>query len=432
MTRTRRSIGIAALAAAAASVLVIPGAEAQDGTGTYGAASDGRALALNVFGEGLTAGQSHSEVASSTEGIDGPVAVATGGGILNPISPVGVSAAAAPPEALPEGAEATEGEQCGGALPAELSAAGVAADFACSTSTATNDGGSPASAASSRVSAIQLNPVGAINATPLAEVVEGVEGGVDQLLGGLDPLFQGIDENTGLTTDNFVEDLFELLLNGAPLATVALGPTEATTTTTADAVITECTAQGARIDVLDPAAIEGLEGVEVDAPPLLSVVVGNASTKVTASLATGEATSEATPALATVYAPALGEALAEVHVGPGTAQTIPLPEPFGNIVISAAGGVQEDLDGGRKSARASAVRVHLFEGSEPLMDGIELALADCLSVGGATAPTPITPEPAQPPSLPRTGSDGPNGLALAAVVGLAGLGLTALRRARAI
>ena len=434
MNRTRRLAGIAALAAASASILVVPGAGAQEGGTTYAGSSDGRALALNVFGQGLTAGLTHSEAASSGEASDAPFAVATGTGILNPISPVGVSAAAEPDAALPEGATETEGEQCGGALPAELAAAGIAADFACSTSTASAGGGLPSSTSASRVSAIQLNPVNAINQTPLGEVVEGVEGGVDQLLGGLDPLFQGIDEGTGLTTDNFVEDLFELLLNGAPLATVTVGDTASATTATTETVVTECTAEGARIDVLDPAGME-LEGVEVDAPPLVSIQVGASSTKVTATHATGEAVAEATPAIATVRAPALGEAFAEIAVGPGTAQTIALPEPLGNIVISAAGTVEENPEGGGKSIQASAVRVHLFQGSEPLMDGVELALADCLSVAAATAPAPVAPAPPiEPaiPSLPRTGTDGPNGLALAATVGLAGLGLALLRRTRLV
>lgn len=432
---TRRFMGIAALGAAAAAMVVAPGAHAQEAAppapATYAASSDGRALALNLFGEGLTAGLTHSQ-AASTEAA-GPSAVATGAGIANPVAPVGASAAAAPEAALPEGAEATEGEQCGGELPAEFAQLGLVADFACSTSTASTEG-APNAGASARVGSLQLNPVGAINQTPLAEVVESVEtGAIDPLLAGLAPVFQGIDEGTGLTTEDTLNDLFELLLNGAPLATVTLGDTTSTTAATDGQVVTQCVAEGARIDVLDPAGVEGVEGIEVDAPPVLSIIVGDATTTVTTDLATATSEAVATPAIATVIAPILGPDNAEIAIGPGAEQVIPLPAPFGNIVISVAGGTTGQTEDGQDFARASAVRIHLFEGSEELMNGVELALADCLSTAGATvAPVELPVEtPAEvpsPPTLPRTGTEGPNGLALAAVVGFAGLGYTLVRR----
>ena len=419
--RTRRLVGIAALGAAAASILVIPGVGAQDPT--YVASSDGRALVLTAFDEGLTAGLTHSEVSSD------PAALATGAGILTPVAPVGASGAAAGTP-LPEGAEATEGEQCGGELPEGLTAIGLAADFACSTSSASIAGTLPSSAADSRVGSLVVNPIGAINQTPLSAVTEGLEGGLQQLEDGLAPVFQGIDGGTGLETEDTVGDLIDYLLKGAPLATVTVGDTESTTTTTDTQVVTQCVAQGARIDILDPAAAE-IEGVEVDAPPVLSVIVGDASTSVTLDRAAATAEAAASPAIATVIAPVLGEENQEINIGPGESQVIPLPDPFGNVVISVAGTIEDDTEDGGKSIQASAVRIHVFEGSEELMNGIELALADCTSVAGATA-TPAEPvapaAPAVPPILPRTGSEGPNGLAIAAVIGFAGLGLTLLRR----
>ncbi|MEO2090075.1 MAG: hypothetical protein ABGY75_11335, partial [Gemmataceae bacterium] len=62
----------------------------------------------------------------------------------------------------------------------------------------------------------------------------------------------------------------------------------------------------------------------------MSIVVGEADTTVAADLGSGEATATANPAIATVRAPALGDAFAEIAVGPGTAQTIELPDPLGN------------------------------------------------------------------------------------------------------
>ena len=79
------------------------------------------------------------------------------------------------------------------------------------------------------------------------------------------------------------------------------------------------------------------------------------------------------------------------------------------------------------------MRIHLLP-TDTFMGGIELALADCQSFGGANVALPRPPETTtttvQPPLLPRTGSDGPNSLALASAVGFAGLGLVLLRRTR--
>jgi LPXTG-motif cell wall-anchored protein len=61
-----------------------------------------------------------------------------------------------------------------------------------------------------------------------------------------------------------------------------------------------------------------------------------------------------------------------------------------------------------------------------MMGGVELALAGCTSVAGAVVQQQDAPQP----TLPRTGADGPNALALGATVGLAGLGLTLVRRSR--
>ena len=78
------------------------------------------------------------------------------------------------------------------------------------------------------------------------------------------------------------------------------------------------------------------------------------------------------------------------------------------------------------------MRLDLLNG-DALMGGIELSLADCASVAGAAVPLP-RPEPTvpatAPPALPRTGGTTPNPLALAATIGLAGLGFALLRRTR--
>jgi hypothetical protein len=416
VSRTRRLAGIAALAAASASVLVVPGASAQ--TVEYGATSDGVGLELSLFGQGLTAGKAHSELTSA------PQAAAEGAGIANPVSPAGATSASV------EGADATNGsadETCDSdALPA---IPGLSIALACSSSIASIAGGNPSSAATGRVAGIEANPVGALLDTPLAEVVPPVQDGLDQLLGGLAPVLGPVGDGAGIDLEDTISDLLDSLLEGAPLATVTLGPTQSSTTVADGTVTAACTASGGRIDVLDPPPVAG----GADLPPAISVIVGDATTSVVASTTSGEdPVATADPAIVTVVVPSLG---INQPVGPGENIEIPLPEPLGPSTISVAGGSTGTDDSGATFARASAVRLDLLNG-EALMGGIELALADCLSVAGATitaAPTTTTAAPvapAGPPLLARTGTDGPNGLALAASVGLAGLGLALLRRTR--
>lgn len=416
MSRTRRLAGIAALAAASASVLVIPGAGAQ--TVEYGATSDGVGLDLSLFGQGLTAGKAHSELTSA------PQAAAEGAGLANPLSPAGATSASV------EGADATDGsadETCDSdALPP---IPGLSIALACSSSIASIAGGNPSSTATGRVAGIEANPVGALLDTPLAEVVPPVQDGLDQLLGGLAPVLGPVGEGAGLDLEDTISDLLDSLLEGAPLATITLGPTRSSTTVADGTVTSECAASGGRVDILDPPPVAGA----ADLPPAISVIVGDAATSVVASTTSSDEDPLATadPAIVTVVVPSLG---IDQPVGPGDDIEIPLPEPLGTSTISVAGGSTGTDDSGATFARASAVRLDLLNG-EALMGGIELALADCLSVAGATvtaAPTPPAqpPAPASPPFLARTGADDPSGLALAATVGLAGLALALLRRTR--
>ena len=152
------------------------------------------------------------------------------------------------------------------------------------------------------------------------------------------------------------------------------------------------------------------------------MIVGDAGTSVKVDAATGEATPEVNPSLVTVVVPSLGINQA---VAVGAPIEIPLPEPIGTSVITVAGGTTGTDEAGNTFARASAVRLDLLNG-EALQGGIELSLADCLSVAGASVtvtPTTDTTVPlVTPPGLPRTGGGSPNGLALASAVGFAALG----------
>ncbi len=406
----RRLVGIAALGAASVSLLGIPSADAQEVT--YAASADGQALALSLFGQGFTAGKTHADISSA------PKATAVGDGIANPLAPAGHTEF----ETTTDGESAgSPDENCQGSLD---QIPGVVIDLACSASQTQITGGAPAADATARVGTIQLDPVDPLLATPLSDVVDQAQGGVDQLLSGLAPVLQPVDDASNLGVQDTLGDLFTALFNGAPLATLTIGNTTSTSETTADAVTSTCTASGGQLDILDPAPVGA-----VDAPPVISVVIGDASTSVVAKTDGSQPTATADPAIVTVRVPSSPQ-LSEVTVGPGDSVEIPLPDPFGSSTITVADGDTGTNDDGSAYARASGVRLDLLNG-DALMGGIELSLADCASVAGVDVPLPRPePAPVTPAPLPRTGGTTPNPLALAATIGLAGLGFALLRRSR--
>lgn len=396
----RRMMGVAALGAAATSLVFVPGAGAQADEPAYAGSSSGEALNLSAFGQALTLGTTLAELAPGT-------GKAEGTGLATPAFEAGATSASESEPGSPD--ETCEGEI--DQIP------GISIALACSSSQVTI-GDTSTAAATGRVGTVVLNPVAPILETPLSEVVEGVEGGVDELLTGLEPLLGPIDEGSGLGLEDTLDELFERLFNGADLVTLTLGDTASTTTADASSVTTSCVAEGARIDVLSI----------LDAPPLISVIVGSAGSEVVVDRATGTGTPKVDPALVTVEAPTLLEEPVTVPVG----QTveIPLPEPLGTSrIIVADGATGTNDDDGSTFATANAVSVQLLT-SEALKGGIALELAGCTSVAGATVAAPVQPAaPAEAqPVLPTTGSDDTNTLALAGVIGLAGLGLALLRR----
>ena len=198
--------------------------------------------------------------------------------------------------------------------------------------------------------------------------------------------------------------------------------TAASTAATTDAVDAECVAQGAQVDILGAPAL----GIE----PVISIIVGEASTAVTAARTgdqPGTATPTVNPSLVTVRSILLPGG--EVTVPIGQSIEIPIPEPIGPSVISAAAGTTGTDENGLTYATASAVTLDLLNG-EALQGGIELELAACTSAAGVTpAALPQTPTEV-PEELPKTGTDGPGTAALAASLGLGALGIALLRRTR--
>lgn len=405
----RRVTGVAALVAAAAMAVAAPDVGAQ--TATYSAESDAQALNLQLAENGLTVGAVHAEVT------DAPSAAANGTGIASVLADAGVTSAEVTTDETSDG---SADETCDSDAVPDIPGVGI--DLACSASIAAIAAGNPASASTARIAAIELDPVSGllIEQAGLEDVIDQIQGGADTLLDALTPLTGAVPDP--LDVDTLLQDVVDAL-DLAPLATVEVGSTEVDATRTADAVTTTCAANGATIDVLDAPPIG-----ELDAPPVISVIVGEAATSVTASTTGGEPATTATPALVRVIVPALA---LDIPVEIGQTIEIPLPDPLGTSTITAADGTTGTDDQGRTTATASAVSLDLLPG---LSGGVQLDLADCTSVAGATAAPPATTAPPETtvttaaPSLPRTGSNGANGWALAGAAGLGLAGVALLRR----
>lgn len=395
----RRTMGVAALAAAATGLAFVPGAGAQESPG-YAGSSSGEALNLSVFGQGLTLGSTLAELTPTTGN-------AQGSGVATPLFEAGVTSAS---ETEPGSAD----EVCEGPID---QIPGLSIALACSSSQVAM-GETSTAAATGRVGSIVVNPVAPILDTPLSEVVGPVEDGVGQLLGGLQPVVGPIDDASDLGLEDTLGELFDRLFAGADLVTVTLGDTASTTTANATNVTTSCVAEGARVDVLSV----------LDGPPLISVIVGQAGSAVDVDRATGTGTPTVSPALVTVESATLG--VTPITVPVGQTVEVPLPEPLGSSFIRVADGTTGTNEDGSTFATANAVSIDLLNG-EALMGGVELELAGCTSVAGVAVAAPPTVAAPAAPQLPTTGSDDTGTLALAGVIGAAGLGLALLRRSGA-
>ena len=406
----RRVSGMAAIVAAGALALAAPTVGAQ--TVTYSAESDGQALNLQLAENGLTVGSVHSEIT------DAPTGAANGKGLASILADAGVTSAEATADGQTDG---SPDETCDSDALPEIPGIGI--DLACSASLAAIGNGNPASGANARVGLVTLDPVSGLLIDPLGlgDVIEQIQDGAGGRLDALTPI-------TGATPDPLdIDTLLADVVNSldlAPLASIDIAPTEVQTVRTADAVTATCAANGVTVDVLDVPAIG-----EVDPPPVISVIVGEASTSVAAALDGSAPEAVASPALVRVIVPTLD---LDIPVEIGQTIEIPLPDPLGTSTISVADGTTGTAEDGRTFATASAVSLDLLPG---LSGGVQLDLADCTSVAGA-AVTPATTAPPETtttqPTLPRTGGSGTNAWALGGAAGLALVGFSLLRRTQTV
>ncbi len=423
--KTRRIVGTLTLGAAAATMAFVPGAGAQTTETTYAGTAGGDALRLALGDQELTVGR-------TTSGLDSTLsAVAEGVGLATPLVEAGVSTA----KVVGEGVDGSEEEICE-AVVDQLPA--VTIDLACSSSVAHVTDGLPGARATGRVGSITVGSLDALT-SPLSEIPvvgEALETGLDEaeavldtVVGELATITGPVDETLDLGVQDTLQDLVDSLFGGAELVSVDLGTTIAEDVVGADLVTATCSAAAGRIDILDVPATGA-----ADPEPFVSLVIGSATTSVEASLIDGTATPTVDPAIVTVIVPSLD---LEVPVGPGERLEIEDPTAallgeglIGDIVIAGAAGTTGTDDAGQTFATADAVLISLFNGGaigESLGGPLELSLGNCTSVAGAVAPVQVTTTTTEPvPQLPRTGSD--DTAALAAAVGLAGLGLVLLRR----
>ena len=154
----RRMMGVAALGAAATSLVFVPGAGAQAEGPGYTGSSSGEALNLSVFGQGLTVGSTLAELAPGT-------GTATGSGLATPVFEAGATSAS---ETEPGSAD----ETCEAPLD---QIPGLSIALACSSAQVTI-GETSTAAATGRVGEIVVNPVAQLLDTPLAEVLGPVQG----------------------------------------------------------------------------------------------------------------------------------------------------------------------------------------------------------------------------------------------------------------
>lgn len=396
--RTFRRFGAVALSALVISaVMVLPASAAtttiESKPETFVGTALARALDLNLLGTRVTVGSAGIEVSTK------PVAKATGGGVL--LAPGTVSTietttkgqVLAPPKAcllnVPLVNLLTITTACGEAK-ASISADGIPAAFGQGSVAGIDVGGQQLLAL--------LQPVLDL----LQPVVDQVIGTVQPLLGSLLGTLQlpllnqlGIDPSTGL-----VSSLVDGIKKATSLATVKVGTGTAqgvaSGTTDAGAVTASANAQGAQIDVLPGLALGGA--------PLLSIIVGDASSTSTFDRKSGTSTPAFDAAVARVKLglPILGGTVTEIPIKLGTPLTLLAGTPLESTISLGAGSSTKNADGSVSSV-ADGVSVHLLKG---ISGGIKLELAHAESAIGGTARLTAQQAIVEPlAQLARTGSD---------------------------
>jgi len=403
MAKNRR-LAAAAGAISLASVFAAGPVSAQSTAEVYIGSASGRALNIQLLGQGTTLGVSSSKITSQL------TAVAEGAGQL-------ANAATTAKVDLSGSGSSTKPDACAVALPvANILNAGLACGSASGSITANN----PVANSEGRVAGVTLdveNVLGLLGlqstvttlVTQTLSTVQGVVGGLPVAGGVLAPVVQTV---TSTVTD---------LLNTRTLELTA-GKSTSSVVTDGGKVTALATASGAELKILPIR----LPVAGIDVGPLATITVSSAQAKAVYDRATGTSTPSFDPSLVTIKlgATALLPAT-EIKVPVGASQTILAGTPLESDIIVAAGKNVTNPDG-TVGAVADGVKLNLLKG----VGGgilIELAHAEA-GVGG----TPAAAAPVAAPKnneLPRTGGTPWIPLAGVSILGLAVLVRRVLVRA---
>lgn len=419
----RRTIGISAVAAAISVAAIIP-ASAQAPTDGHAAGAKATAVDLTVFGEAFA-------VSATTAGVDStPKAVADGNALITP----GGSSPGAPaesPGADPENEDCTEID-----LPSPINLASI--DLVCvKTTTAVTDGG-PTSSSTSNEVVIEIRASDLIATTPLADVVAGIQDGVGQLFGALEPVFTPLQEGTGVDVPGVVDSLLAEIKAGELLARITVAPTSSKSEANADTVSASATSNGVIVELLP----------NLPGGALAVVTVGSSTASVTRPVGGGAPTLAGSAAVLNVTYPngqlaglaALTDPVAEVlntafdQLACGEANPL-------TPVICFTKGISKEIGQERAAAlgldmgpstvgqETSVLSLTLLSAAGD--GGIELNVGHTAAAAGAVAPLPREETRDLPAALPRTGTESALPLTLALLaVGTAGAML--VRRSRTV
>lgn len=246
--------------------------------------------------------------------------------------------------------------------------------------------------------ALEINLVNSL----LEPLGEDLDGAVDQLVDGLQPLLDPLQENdpSGLTeqVETLVRDLVPALVD-QPLTTLRMGASTSQADDSAkgteDLTRARATADGAVIE-LAPVPSVATDG-------LFRVIVGEATAVAQTDQTTGTASSKGSVVRLLVADLTTPEAddYQEVDVATDQPETCVGQSPL--LLCIIAGGTADEVDGADATAVAAAVRIQAFADadapdSDNPLPGITVAAAEAIATVSAAGPTPP-----DEPTLPSTG-----------------------------
>ncbi|MDQ6927834.1 MAG: hypothetical protein M3159_04135 [Actinomycetota bacterium] len=359
MKIARRLVALVMTTFVAGAFLVMPASA--DTPERFAGTATARALNISLLGNNITIGSTNA-LGNST-----PLAQASGAGVL--LVPGTVSTA----EASGANKVAAPPQSCLLNLPL-LNL--LAVSTACSQSKADTTGGVPNATSNASIASVDLGGLSLLQPiiaqlTPLVDQTVGtVQDTLNALLGNLlTPLLNSLN----LNVDSLVSDLLTGLQRATGILSVRVGPSASAVTTNAGAVTAASAAEGAEIDVLPGLALSGA--------PLLSIVVGKATTTSVFDRGSGVSTPAFDPALVDVKLglPILGT-ITDIPVKLGAPLTLLAGTPLESTISLGAGRTVNNADG-TVGAVADGVSLQLLKGVSGGI-GIELAHAES-AVGGA-------------------------------------------------